>query len=98
VTLPVWFATVLGMGPPPDAGGWLIELLAYRATDGITEPAVALGAAPDPSESRQWSWHSRLRYAGTTDMRDATSVSAPACRSTRLSRHRLPRRATVRSG
>lgn len=61
--LPVWFATVLGMSPPPDAGDWLeadTELLAYRATYDITDPVVALGAAPDPNESRRWSWHSRL--------------------------------------
>jgi hypothetical protein len=61
--LPVWFATVLGMSPPADAGDWIeagTELLAYRATYGITDLVVALGPAPEPSETRRCSWHSRL--------------------------------------
>jgi hypothetical protein len=51
------------MSPPSTAGDWIetgTELLAYRATYGITDAVVALGPAPDRTESRRWSWHSRL--------------------------------------
>ncbi|MEQ3550129.1 hypothetical protein WIS52_06560 [Pseudonocardia nematodicida] len=52
--LPVWFTTVLGLGPPADGEHWLqtgVELLAYRVTHAITDPVVALGAAPGPKAS-----------------------------------------------
>jgi hypothetical protein len=62
--LPVWFYTVLGPTPPPEADAWLqagTELLAYRTTYGISDPVVALGPHPDEDASpRRRAWHSRL--------------------------------------
>ena len=62
--LPVWFDTVLGMAPPADADAWLrvgTNLLAYRATYGITDPVVALGPQTDAHSSKRRSqWHRKL--------------------------------------
>lgn len=63
--LPVWFTTVLGLGPPADAEHWLqtgVDLLAYRATYAITDPVVALGPSPGPTarSARRRDWHSTL--------------------------------------
>lgn len=62
--LPVWFDTVLGMTPPPEADAWLqvgTELLAYRATYGVRDSVVALGPHPDTDASaRRCAWHTQL--------------------------------------
>jgi hypothetical protein len=60
--LPVWFDTVLGMTPPPEADAWLqtgTELLAYRTTYGVSNSVVALGPVPKADASRpRRDWHS----------------------------------------
>jgi hypothetical protein len=54
--LPVWFDTVLGMPPPPEADAWLqagTELLANRTTYGVSDSVVALGPVPNADASRR---------------------------------------------
>lgn len=65
VLLPVWFTSVMGMSPPPDAEEWLatgVDLTVYRATYGITHPVVALGPAPDvTTKAPRRSWYRSLQ-------------------------------------
>ncbi|MFD4260707.1 hypothetical protein ACFWR9_24570 [Streptomyces sp. NPDC058534] len=67
--LPMWFVTVLGPVPPAHkTQEWMdhaTQFLAYRVTYGITDQAVALGAAPDEYVPRRTEWHREL----TKDLR-----------------------------
>jgi chromosome segregation ATPase len=62
--LPMWFVTVLGPVPPAHkTQEWMdhaTEVLAYRVTYGVTDQAVALGAAPDEYVPRRTEWHREL--------------------------------------
>ncbi|WP_031024839.1 hypothetical protein [Streptomyces rimosus] len=62
--LPMWFVTVLGPVPPAHrTQEWMdhaTQVLAYRVTYGITDQAVALGAAPDEYVPRRTEWHREL--------------------------------------
>lgn len=61
---PTWFDTVLGPGPPVDAGPWMqtaVDLIAYRVTYGVTDTVVALGDPPGPdSPTQRREWYLRL--------------------------------------
>jgi prophage DNA circulation protein len=52
---PAWFTTALGYSPPADGTTqWIAaatELIAYRITYAITDPAVALGPRPTPDQA-----------------------------------------------
>ncbi|MFD3665785.1 hypothetical protein ACFWVF_35135 [Streptomyces sp. NPDC058659] len=67
--LPMWFVTVLGPVPPAHkTQEWMdhaTQVLAYRVTYGVTDQAVALGAAPDEYVPRRTEWHREL----TKDLR-----------------------------
>ncbi|WP_327372361.1 hypothetical protein [Streptomyces sp. NBC_01217] len=62
--LPMWFVTVLGPVPPAHkTQEWMdhaTQVLAYRVTYGVTDQAVALGAAPDEYVPRRTEWHREL--------------------------------------
>ncbi|WP_343240222.1 hypothetical protein [Streptomyces sp. SID12488] len=62
--LPMWFVTVLGPVPPAHkTQEWMdhaTQVLAYRVTYGITDQAVALGAAPEEYVPRRTEWHREL--------------------------------------
>ncbi|MFH8411367.1 hypothetical protein ACH4FX_42420 [Streptomyces sp. NPDC018019] len=62
--LPMWFVTVLGPVPPAHkTQEWMdhaTEVLAYRVTYGITDQALALGAAPEKYVPRRTEWHREL--------------------------------------
>jgi chromosome segregation ATPase len=61
---PAWFTTVLGYGPPAEGTTqWIVaasELIAYRITYAITDPAVALGPRPDPDQVVRAAWYNSL--------------------------------------
>jgi uncharacterized protein YoxC len=61
---PAWFTTVLGYGPPADGTTeWIAaaaDLIAYRITYAITDPAVALGAPPEPEQTTRATLHEEL--------------------------------------
>lgn len=67
---PAWFTTALGYGPPADGTTqWIAgaaELIAYRITYAITDPAVALGPRPAPDQAVQAAWYNTL----TTTLRN----------------------------
>ena len=60
---PAWFTTALGYSPPADGTtqwiGTAAELIAYRLTYAITDPAVALGPRPAPEQTTQAAWFSK---------------------------------------
>jgi chromosome segregation ATPase len=64
VLFPAWFTTALGYSPPADGTSqWIAaaaELIAYRITYAITDPAVALGAPPAPDQAIRASWYNTL--------------------------------------
>lgn len=61
---PAWFTTALGYSPPADGTTqWIAaaaELIAYRVTYAITDPAVALGPRPDPDQAIRAAWYNTL--------------------------------------
>jgi hypothetical protein len=64
--LPAWFTSVLGPIPPAeDTRSWMdvaTDLLAYRVTYGVDDPASALGPEPTVEASaRRRAWHQQLR-------------------------------------
>jgi hypothetical protein len=64
--LPAWFTSVLGPIPPAeDTRSWMeaaTDLLAYRVTYGVDDPASALGPEPAVEASaRRRAWHQQLR-------------------------------------
>ena len=67
--LPTWFITILGPLPPAqNTEQWMstaVEVLAYRATYGITDPVVALGAEPDQhaASTQRSTWFRELTTA-----------------------------------
>ena len=67
---PAWFTTALGYSPPADSTAqWIAaatELIAYRITYAITDPAVALGPRPVPDQAIRAAWYNTL----TTTLRD----------------------------
>jgi prophage DNA circulation protein len=68
--LPAWFTTALGYSPPADGTTqWIAaatELIAYRITYAITDPAVALGPRPTPGQAMRAAWFDNL----TTTLRN----------------------------
>jgi prophage DNA circulation protein len=70
VLFPSWFTTALGYSPPADSTTqWIAtaaELIAYRITYTITDPAVALGPRPDPQQAIRAAWYNTL----TTKLRN----------------------------
>lgn len=64
---PAWFLAVLGPTPPSDADRWIatgVELVAYRATYGVTSPEDALGDPPGPdAPAHRVERHRRLAAA-----------------------------------
>lgn len=67
---PSWFTTALGYSPPADGTTqWIAaatELIAYRITYAITDPAVALGPRPAPDQAIRAAWFNTL----TTTLRN----------------------------
>ncbi len=67
---PAWFTTALGYSPPADGTTpWMdaaTELIAYRITYAITDPAVALGPRPAPDQAIRAAWYHTL----TTTLRN----------------------------
>lgn len=67
---PAWFTTALGYSPPADrTTQWIAaatELIAYRITYAINDPAVALGHPPPPDQAVQAAWFNNL----TTKLRN----------------------------
>jgi len=67
---PAWFTTALGYSPPADGTTqWITaatELIAYRITYAITDPAVALGPKPTPDQAIRAAWFTTL----TVTLRD----------------------------
>jgi chromosome segregation ATPase len=64
--LPAWFTSVLGPIPPAeDTRSWMdvaTDLLAFRVTYGVDDPASALGPEPGVDASaRRRAWHQQLR-------------------------------------
>ena len=64
--LPAWFTSVLGPIPPAeDTRSWMevaTDLLAYRVSYGVDDPASALGPEPAVDASaRRRAWHQQLR-------------------------------------
>lgn len=61
---PAWFTTALGYSPPADGTTqWIAaaaELIAYRITYAITDPAVALGPRPTSDQAIRAAWYSAL--------------------------------------
>lgn len=61
---PAWFTTALGYSPPADGTTqWITaatELIAYRITYAITDPAVALGPRPAPDQAIRAAWYNTL--------------------------------------
>jgi prophage DNA circulation protein len=61
---PSWFTTALGYSPPADGTTqWIAaatELIAYRITYGINDPAVALGSRPASDQAIQAAWFDAL--------------------------------------
>ena len=62
--MPAWFTTVLGHAPPAkDTEQWLAtatSVLMYRVTYTVTDPVLALGARPDPTDTVRAGWHSQV--------------------------------------
>lgn len=61
---PAWFTTALGYSPPAEGTTqWIAaaaELIAYRITYAVTDPAVALGPRPAPDQAVQAAWYNAL--------------------------------------
>lgn len=64
VLFPSWFTTALGYSPPAEGTTeWIAaatELIAYRITYGVTDPAVALGHPPDSDQAIRAAWFNTL--------------------------------------
>jgi chromosome segregation ATPase len=64
VLFPSWFTTALGYSPPAEGTTeWIAaatELIAYRITYGVTDPAVALGDRPDADQAIRAAWFNTL--------------------------------------
>lgn len=61
---PAWFTIALGYSPPATGTAqWIAaaaELISYRITYAITDPAVALGSQPPPHQAIRAAWYDAL--------------------------------------